>query len=1054
MFYVTKLMILSIFMISFTDQAAEDKAVYYTPEKIQAARDNVKKYDWAKKIEQRIFKGDVSKYYTGPEYASVEKLLAKSDDFIWMFQPTTTIPRVFPHDTRGLCPVCGDAARNISFWCPWEIEPFEHPYKIKCKSCGTWFPSNDYQNGDMTSGKYPDDGNGILVNGKRYYMLREYVDYVYLSYVVPALSSLSQAYLLTGDKTYAKKACILLARVASEYPNYEDRFERTYCGAYGGTHPFYKWKKGGMITDFIWENFYLIKTALAYDALKEYMSDDQETIKFLNSKGIAAKNGEELKTFIKESIFRPAMKALLKGLIQGNEGIYQASSLAVAMVMDDYGDLHPNTKDMVDFVYYGDGHSAYVIENTVLPDGGGHESPGYHTLKLKYIEVADFMEIIRKRNPEKYPAEKYPDIWGGPKGRKVFDYFIDSLICGFAVPSIGDSGAAYPSIDLKVLPAKKRFSCITAKDYVFAADKFNDPLFAYACFDDAGKTQDGNLWAVFPEAKLKALAKKLDKRNDTDIKARLLDTYGAAILEKGKYPDGKGFSINYSNLKNHWQADALTVDLYAFNRDMLPDLGYPVSWNHTRQWDYHNMAHNTVTVDETFQQGNMGLCRFIAASGDFQAVAVSHAPYPRSGKNGECSPSVNVFERIDIMSDVDKENFYVIDIFSVNGGRQHDQSWHSIPVAPNIPDLKWVEQKGGTLAGAEVKQFAEWTDAWGRKRNDFPSYVTDIKKAPLDKQAAWTWNSGLPAGEALKIHIVPLSDNLQAIMGKGRSPVWPAGKYVDYLFVRRENTSGSLTTYLTVLEPYRKNPFIKEIAVKSVSPLIITVSHEKGTDEFTVNIPAGDSGTMALRPLGIRKLSSKDGKVSTDLRLGDWNGKKEGYASAKISNVDYEKNKITVSGPPAELKEFKKDANIRIHNDKRSSCYTVTAVELKDGAAVLTLKDTALLARGLVDNIFKEGVQINSNIVFALGGSGNFKNGKIENTSGGQITYAGTYLNSPEREAQRLAGATPDGKFIFEKELSADENAGYKGCLISVWQYGKGDTVEMPLLRNMSEEIK
>ena len=231
-----------------------DEPVYYTPERVLAAKENIEKYEWAQGIAKRIFDGDIVKYYIGADYASAKKLVSKSDDFIWMFQPTTKIPRVFPHDTRGICPNCGDKARNISFWCPWEIDPFEHQYKIKCRNCGKWFPSNDYQNGDMTSGKYPDDSNGILLNGKRYYMIREYADYVYLAYVVPSLSSLSQAYLLTGDKRYAKKGCILLARLASEYPNYEDRFERTYCGAYGGTHPFYKWKKGGMITDFIWEN--------------------------------------------------------------------------------------------------------------------------------------------------------------------------------------------------------------------------------------------------------------------------------------------------------------------------------------------------------------------------------------------------------------------------------------------------------------------------------------------------------------------------------------------------------------------------------------------------------------------------------------------------------------------------------------------------------------------------------------------------------------------------------------------------------------------------------
>jgi hypothetical protein len=992
-----------------------DDPVYYTSEKIANARENIKKYKWAKAIEKRIFEGDKIKYYIGAEYGPAKKLIKKTDDFVWSLQPSSKIPRIFPFDTKGACPNCGEKSRNISFWCPWEIDPLEHPYKIKCKNCGKWFPSNDYIKGDMDSGKYPDNGDGIFVNGKRYYMLREYSHFVYLAYVIPLLSSLSEAYLLTGNETYARKGCILLARLASEYPNYEDRFERTYCGAYGGTHPHYKWKKGGMMTDFIWENSCLVKTALAYDALKTYMSKDKEMISFLQSKGIQIKDGEELKTFIKESIFRPAMKALLKGLIQGNEGLYQSSALAAAMTINDYSDSPPNTKDMVDFVYCGNGHAAYVMENTLWPDGGGHESPGYNTLKFRYIEASNFMEAIRNKAPEKYPAEKYPEIWRGPKGEKVFDYFMDIVACGIKAPSIGDSGMAYPGIKVQKAKAKQMAYC-SLSYYLFAANKFKNPRFRKMPFDDNAVFSGRYLWEKYPESNLDK-----DKNKLSPLGSRLLDFYGAGFLESGKWPNTKGLSLNYSALKGHRQADSLTLGLYGFGYDLLPDLGYPVSWDYKNRWDYHNMGHNTVTVDELYQNRSKGICRMMASTENMQVLAAAQSPYQKA------TPDNTLCERIDIMAETGKDNFYVIDIFSVNGGSQHDQSWHSMPVPVKIPQLEWIEQNKGTLAGKDVSQFGSWKDKWNRKRNDFPSFLTNIKKAPLNKVATWTWETGQEDGVSLKIHAIPLTNDLQAIMGKGRSPVWAEGKYIDYVLIRRELTSPSTTRYLSVLEAYKKTPFIKNISVKSTSPLVINVEFENGYDEYNANIPEGDGKATALRPISIKKCSYRNGKLTSEASIG------ETYITAKINKVDYNKNQIKISIPKENIEQLKKGGHIRIYNDKRSACYRILKADIEGDSLLLELKDSALLARGVADNLSPESLQINTNLV-CISREGD--------------EFCGTYLACPEHNfKKRLKGAFPDGKFMFETPLSPDKNKELLKSLISVYQYGVGDSVEIPIIK-------
>ena len=217
-----RLLVAASMLVVFAGRAlAKSGPTYYTPERVAAARRNLERYEWARKVRKRIFEtGDRIRYYIGPTYTPADKYAAQSDDFIWLLQPTTKIARVVPNAHRALCPVHGAKVKRYNAWCPYNIDPINHPYQIQCMMGKEWYPSNKYHKGDMTSGEFPDDGNGILHKGERYYALREYARMVYGSIVVPTLRSLSQAYQLTGEPKYARKGCILLARLATQYPNY------------------------------------------------------------------------------------------------------------------------------------------------------------------------------------------------------------------------------------------------------------------------------------------------------------------------------------------------------------------------------------------------------------------------------------------------------------------------------------------------------------------------------------------------------------------------------------------------------------------------------------------------------------------------------------------------------------------------------------------------------------------------------------------------------------------------------------------------------------------
>jgi len=585
--YQSRILPVAILLVICGTVSAKDGRTYYTDERIVIGRANVAKYEWAKALQKRILEtGDTIKYYIGPTYTSAKKFAEQGDEFMWLLQPTTKLPRTYDVSFRTICPKCGVKVKKINVWNAWRIDPITHPYQVQCQMCSRWYPSNKYHEGDMTSGDFPDDGSGWLHTGKRYHFMREYAHMCYGSVVVPTLRSLSQAWLLTGDATYAHKGCILLARLATEYPNYgwdhadcklENRYKRTYVGHCGGTHPHYKWKKGGMITDLIWETFCLEATAYAYDAFYDYMATDPALITFLKAKGMPIEDAAGLRRYIEDYLFRAAMNALLKGMIKGNEGFHQAAALAVALVMDDYSDRHPNSKDMVDYAYHGIGQSAYMMVNGMTRDGGGHESPNYNRIKCDFIRVAELMAEIRKRHAEKFPPSRYPDLFAHPKARGLFDYYIDVLVLDTFLPSIGDCGGIQAPSHRE---ADSRKHSVLTGENLYAFKRYGDPRYARAATRFDGRPYGGELWEAYPAD---AIARAIERPESKIVRtSRLLDGYGLAILESGEWPQSRAATLNYTSLIGHRQKDPLTLQVFA--RFQLParpglsqDLGLPVA---------------------------------------------------------------------------------------------------------------------------------------------------------------------------------------------------------------------------------------------------------------------------------------------------------------------------------------------------------------------------------------------------------------------------------------------------------------------------------------------
>jgi oligo-alginate lyase len=1027
-----------LILMSLTAAFAKSGPTYYTPERIARGQQNLAHYEWGKATLRSMLAGGSNDYYIGREYGSATDCLAQTDDFIWLMQPTTKLPRVPPdHETLAMCPVHGEEVRKYSAWTAWTSDPIHHPYKVRCRAGGEWYPSNDYLNGDLTSGEFPDDGNGCLYKGKRYYFLREYAHMAYGNNTIPCLRSLSQAWLLTGDKRYARKGCILLARLASEYPNFTDRKDRLFYAPYGGTDPYYTWKHGGMITDFIWECFCLEATVYAYDGLWSYMDQDPEMLRYLKSKGLPVENAGDLRKYIEENLIRVGMEGILNGYIHGNEGFHQAAALACALVMDDWDESrHPNSRDLVEYAFQGGGRSAYIIINGLTLDGGGNESPGYNEIRLDFIRVNRLMEEVRQRQPALFPKDRYPDLFGNAKGRRIFDHYIDLVVNNDIFPSIGDCGGIS---DPPVRRPPRVYSGLD-KQNLYALERFHDARFARALSGLSGSLPPGEVFEAYPEAEIKALLKTPASR--IERVPRLLDGYGEAIVESGQWPAHRAFAVNYTSLYGHRQYDNLNLELWARGVDLMPDLGYPYTWDHRETWDAAQMAHNTVTVDQTnAAYGRGGACGLMVSADGVHAVTTRHDPYPAA--EGKAVRNVDLYERTTVMVDVSPEQSYVVDLFAVSGGEEQIQSWHG-PLRPvQVPPLAWTEQPTGTLAGPEVAQFASFTDRWGREGKAFACYLAKIRRATVAEPATWSWDYGLPEGDALRLHLVPVGGPLEVIVGTGRSGARPETWGLDYVLARRQ--AGAVPShFLTVLEPYQKTPLITGVRLLSEKPLVLAVERGAVVDEITLATPDGSSRPHQHRALGLRVRTRQGSHAVRDLRVGDYGETSApGYTKTVIRRVDYEHNQIRLRHTAERAGEMRPGRYVRIFNRDRTGMFRIVAAQRDEDDLLLTLDSPALLAQGPVVKTAPGALWINAYLDWTL--SSNTPEGGLIPQAGGDY-YAGAWLGEGSK-ARQVRGAIRDmpSKVFFAQDVPAETlEQDYGGQVINLWAYGVGDRIEVP----------
>ncbi|MFO8078847.1 MAG: heparinase II/III family protein [Armatimonadota bacterium] len=186
---------------------------------------------------------------------------------------------------------------------------------------------------------------------------------------------------------------------------------------------------------------------------------------------------------------------------------------------------------------------------------------------------------------------------------------------------------------------------------------------------------------------------------------------GHAMLGVGTEAEGLQAHLHFSGGYGHTHLDTLNLMLFADGRELVSDIGYTHSI--MRPFAVGSLAHNLVVVDEQDQRGS-GIDPpadgYLVASGRPGGVQ-----YIEAGGEGAYPGLTDLYRRALSVVECPDGSAYVVDLFRVSGGSQHDWLLHGsadedMTLAADLP----LEPMDGDLLPEGV-EFHRWESEYGKR---------------------------------------------------------------------------------------------------------------------------------------------------------------------------------------------------------------------------------------------------------------------------------------------------------------------------------------------------
>lgn len=821
------------------------------------------------------------------------------------------------------------------------------------------------------------------------------------------------------------------------------------------------------MTDYIWSCGDVSGIATAYDLIFDALADP-EIVAFASRKIPSIKTGDDLRAYVDENIIRVGAQALIDSAIVGNLGMHQRTGAILALVMDDVeGRNHPDSRDVMDWLYYkARGPARTFARNSLLKDGGAAESTGYNTSRLQMLSVAHYVDALRARRPDAFPLSRYPDMLAEPKMKAMADYFTDMVLLDRFFPSIGDaSGEPVKPVD--VARARKTALGAHAETYY---RRFGEDRFAQMLMATDGTIAHPSVYERPIDDKIRAVVDRLGqfpKRTTA-----MLDGYGIAFTRSGEEEDQRVAWMYYGGSIQHWHQDYLSLAYDAKGLALIPELGYPKSWDFAKTWETSIMVHNTVMVDR--QPGvtrDYGRLLALQSVPGIQLMDAQQDPY-RTGDQ-PFGQSNRLYRRATLLVDLSPQDSYVADIFRVQGGAEHWQSWHGAPVKSVFEGPKLTAQPKGTLAGEDVDYKTPRPAPDGKSVLDAFCMFTNVERGAAPTPWSLDYDMGV---RQVHSRITGLPEpGTELITADGRPPSDPNDYTIRYAFACRKGEAPLRSQFLTVIEPYAAKRVVDSIerleptgkALPGFSPVgmlvksgaiedtILSTGTTSGEARVGKTLLNGDTGLVRRRDGKIEQLFLSGG---TYLACGDAAiGLRYAEIDGKIVSTNRAANEITLSvGVNIGHLGALVGRQIRIHSDLRSAAYTIVeAHQAGKGKVWLKLNTTSLLGEGISsgteDGVVKNEVMLDYASLRQVDGT----------WQSGISVYVGSRLEDESGKTSLLVkGVRSDGKpddvqydvvLDPKSKPAADKLAKMvpSGTVFNLYDYGVGDRVTIPCVMSL-----
>ena len=685
-----------------------------------------------------------------------------------------------------------------------------------------------------------------------------------------ALMDLYEAYLYTGDKKYGRAGVILLDRMADVYPAYDiQKVSLSYPHSHGGDY-------SGKTVGNIWETRVAEPLIRAYDAFYPMM-DDSEVIKYLSERARTLKgvinpktSGDLIRENIENNVIRESFRAAKEAKIFGNFGMHQLVVTLAAVALD----VEKETNEMFDWLIKPFGETKVKVYDTVYQnrefnatvetkggemltrymnevdrDGFGNEAGvGYNLLWL--TEGLDIAETIYR-----YGADSALNLFENPKFVKMFNTFIKEHVGNGYVLHIGDSGAAGNKGKANIADSTLR-----------AFNMLGDPQLAKNYYWAVGGELDDIHIDMFSDNSSLAdrIQKIIDEEGEYKFVSENLTGFGLGLLRGGELVKSTGAIpdrdfrhdvwMYYGRNSGHGHRDMLQIGVNAYGFNFMPDLGYPEATGNDEnrfQWVMNTLSHNTVVVNDDYQNGIYGGTPLHFDSTDTVQIMDVEAP--------NAYAETEEYRRTVVSVAASNEVAYTVDFFRVKGGKSHTYSFHTQSYMGYSTDdltlVPQVDENGNyedTYAGHDItavyldpatgKVVGEKEVEYGGDPNGlnftaayttmFPrgyTWLTNVNRAKDIESGSFTvnfkqtdFNKQVADSSDLNMKYTAVNDWTPTGLGivTGYAPRTASNKNVpglDYMLIHRTSDEELDTLFTSVLQPYKGEEYIADI--KSVPVL-------------------------------------------------------------------------------------------------------------------------------------------------------------------------------------------------------------------------------------------